>query len=72
MTPRIGRDVAERGRGQNSIVRLGVSISDQAAAQPFNFNDSTRRRKHGIKQLTKMFGDTGRNTRQDVGACVRQ
>ena len=56
-TPRIG-NVANRGRGQNIIVRLGVSISDQAPAQTFNFNDGTRRKKHGVKQLAKMFGDT--------------
>jgi hypothetical protein len=62
----------KRVRDRNITVRPGVSISDEASAQPFNFNASTRRRKHGIKQLAKMFGYTSRSTRKDVSACVRQ
>ena len=51
-------------------VRLGVSISDQALAQSFDFD--TTGRHHGIQELPKIFGGTRRSTPQDVDAYAGQ
>jgi hypothetical protein len=70
MVVRIGRCAVRYVRGRNIAVRLGVSISDQASAQPFNLDTRTRRRNHGVKELAKMFGNTRGGTRHDIRACL--